>query len=161
MSISVGDRLPDVEVFTMSDGGPEARSSAEFFNGKKVVLFGVPGAFTGVCTDDHMPGFIELSGEFKAKGIDEIYCIAVNDVFVMQAWAEKVGSAGAVTMISDGTGAFAKAAGLTFDGSGASLGLRSKRYSMLVEDGVVKSLQVEQSPGEVKVSGAADLLNTL
>ena len=161
MTISVGDRLPDVEVFTLSEAGPTPHSTAALFKGKKVVLFAVPGAFTPTCSDSHMPGFIAAAGDLKAKGVDEIYCIAVNDPFVMQAWSDKLGAGKAVTVLADGNGAFAKATGLDLDGSGFGLGLRLHRFSMLVDDGVVKSLAVEENPTVVTVSGAEGILADL
>ncbi len=161
MTISVGDQLPDVEVFTLSEDGPQPHSSSALFQGKKVVLFAVPGAFTPTCSETHMPGFIAAASDLKAKGIDDIYCIAVNDPFVMQAWSDTSGAGGSVTVLSDGNGSFAKATGLDLDGAGFGLGLRLKRFSMLVEDGVVKSLAVEEDPTLVTVSGADGILAKL
>ena len=159
MTIAVGDRLPEATFMTMTADGPTQISTAEAFGGKTVALFAVPGAFTPTCSAKHLPGFVEKADELKAKGVNEIACTSVNDVFVMGAWA-KDQSAEPVTMLADGNGDFAKAVGLTMDGSGFGMGVRSQRYSMIVEDGVVKELNVEQ-PGEFKVSGADFMLGQL
>ena len=161
MTISVGDKLPDIQIFTLSDAGSEAHSSASLFAGKKVALFAVPGAFTPTCSDSHMPGFIAAADELKAKGVDEIYCISVNDPFVMQAWSDKLGAGSKVSVLSDGNGEFAKAIGLDLDASGLGLGVRSHRYAMLVDDGEVKTLAVEEDPTVVIVSGAEGILAAL
>ena len=159
MTISVGDKLPDVTLVKASKEGPEKVQSGEYFKGKKVALFSVPGAFTPTCSAKHLPGFVEKADELRAKGIDEIACTAVNDPFVMSAWNESAGSAD-VTMLADGNGEFAEAVGLTMDGSGFGLGKRGQRYSMLVDDGVVKQLNVEQ-PGDFSVSSAEHMLGQL
>ena len=161
MSISVGDQLPEAEVFVLGSEGPEARSVADLFKGKRSVLFAVPGAFTPSCHNDHLPGYVQAAAEIKNKGVDEIYCLAVNDAFVMKAWEDASQAGPSVTLLADGNGAFSKAVDMTFDGAGVGLGVRSLRYSMLVEDGVVKALNVEESPGTVDVSGAAKMLEAL
>jgi len=158
MTIQIGDTLPDVTFTTMTESGPEPVGK-DFFAGKTVALFAVPGAFTPTCSAKHLPGFVEKAGELKAKGVDAIACTSVNDVFVMGAWG-KSSDAGGITMLADGNGAFAEAVGLTMDGSKFGMGTRSQRYSMLVEDGVVKQLNVE-GPGEFKVSTADHLLGQL
>ncbi|WP_454882797.1 redoxin family protein [Sphingomonas oryzagri] len=158
MTIQIGDTLPDVTFTTMTADGPEPVGK-DFFAGKTVALFAVPGAFTPTCSAKHLPGFIEKAGDLKAKGVDAIACTSVNDVFVMGAWGKSAGAEG-ITMLADGNGAFAQAVGLTMDGSKFGMGTRSQRYSMLVEDGVVKQLNVE-GPGEFKVSTADHLLGQL
>lgn len=158
MTIQIGDTLPDVTFTTMTESGPEPVGK-DFFTGKTVALFAVPGAFTPTCSAKHLPGFIEKAGELKAKGVDAIACTSVNDVFVMGAWGKDAGADG-ITMLADGNGAFAEAVGLTMDGSKFGMGTRSQRYSMLIEDGVVKQLNVE-GPGEFKVSTADHLLGQL
>jgi len=159
MTISVGDRIPDVTLVKATDEGPEKVQAGEYFKGKKVALFSVPGAFTPTCSARHLPGYVEKAGDLKAKGIDEIACTAVNDAFVMGAWNIQAGSSD-VTMLADGNGEFAQATGLTMDGSGFGLGQRGQRYSMIVEDGVVKELNVEQ-PGDFSVSSAEHMLGQL
>jgi glutaredoxin/glutathione-dependent peroxiredoxin len=160
MTINVGDTLPETTFATMTDNGPEQVSSTDFFKGKKVALFAVPGAFTPTCSAKHLPGYIEKAHALKAKGIDVIAATAVNDAFVMGAWG-KAGNAGdAVTLLADGNGAFASAIGLTMDGSKFGMGTRSQRYSMVVNDGVVEQLNVE-GPGEFKVSSAEYMLEQL
>jgi peroxiredoxin len=159
MTISVGDKLPNTTLVKATDGGPEAVESDAFFAGRKVALFAVPGAFTPTCSAKHLPGYVEQGDALKAKGVDEIACISVNDAFVMGAWG-KSADAGSVTMLADGNGAFAKAVGLTMDGSKFGMGERSQRYSMLVNDGIVEQLNVE-APGEFKVSSAEHLLSEI
>lgn len=159
MTISVGDKLPDVKLVKATQDGPEAVQSADYFAGKRVALFSVPGAFTPTCSAKHLPGFVEKAADIRAKGIDEIACTAVNDPFVMKAWGAASGSAD-VTMLADGNGEFAKALGLTMDGSGFGLGTRGQRFSMVVKDGVVEQLHVE-APGDFKVSSAEYMLENL
>ncbi len=159
MTISVGEKLPDVTLVKATAEGPDKVQSSDYFAGKKVALFSVPGAFTPTCSAKHLPGFVEKAGELKAKGIDEIACTAVNDAFVMGAWNQRDGSAD-VTMLADGNGDFAEALGLTMDGSGFGLGKRGSRWSMVVNDGVVEQLNVE-GPGEFKVSAADYMLGQL
>jgi peroxiredoxin len=154
MSIQVGDKLPSVTVKHVTPTGMAELKTDELFKGKKVIMFGVPGAFTPTCHKTHLPGYVANADKLKAKGVDAIVCMAVNDPFVMHAWAEQVGAQGKITMFPDGNGELTKALGLELDGRGSGLGTRSKRFSMLVENGVVKSLDVEDKAGEVSVSGA-------
>ena len=162
MAIQVGDRLPQSTFRVMGpDGRPAPKTTDEVFKGRKVVLFAVPGAFTPTCHKNHMPGFVAKADEIKAKGVDAIVVTAVNDVFVLDAWTKQSGCDGKIEYIADGNGDFAKAIGLTVDASGNGLGTRSKRYSMVVEDGTVKSLNVEETPGKAEVSGAENLLKSL
>ena len=159
MTIQVGDKIPQCTLKVMGKDGPEDITTSEIFDGKKVALFAVPGAFTPTCSAKHLPGYVEKAAELKAKGVDEIACTAVNDAFVMGAWNAADGS-GDITMLADGNGAFAAALGLEMDASGFGMGKRSQRYSMLVEDGVVKELNVEQGGG-FEVSSADYLLGQL
>ncbi len=159
MTIAVGDKLPDVKLVKATEAGPEAVQAAEYFKGKRVALFSVPGAFTPTCSVKHLPGFVDKAGELKAKGIDEIVGTAVNDPFVMGAWNKAAGSAD-ITMLADGNGDFAEALGLTMDGSAFGLGKRGQRFSMVVNDGTVEQLNVE-SGGEFKVSSAEYMLEQL
>jgi len=159
MTIQKGDRLPDVPLTIATAEGPQPTTSGEYFKGKRVALFAVPGAFTPTCSARHLPSYVEKSGELKGKGIDEIACISVNDPFVMQAWSERDGSED-ITMLADGNGAFAEAVGLEMDGSKFGLGKRSQRYSMIVDDGVVEQLNVE-APGEYRASSAEHMLDQL
>jgi peroxiredoxin len=161
MTIKIGDRLPDAKFTVMGSDGPAAKTVADVFAGKKVALFAVPGAYTPTCTNDHMPGFVNRVDEFKAKGIDAVACTAVNDVFVLTNWAKDTGAAGKIVMLADGSGDFAKAIGLDIDLSNFGLGLRSKRYAMLVDDGVVKALNVEDSPPVAEKSSAANLCSMI
>jgi peroxiredoxin len=158
MTIKIGDTIPDVTFTTMTESGPEPVGK-DFFADKTVALFAVPGAFTPTCSAKHLPGYLDKAADLKAKGVDAVACTSVNDVFVMGAWA-KANDAADVTMLADGNGAFAQAVGLTMDGSKFGMGTRSQRYSMLIEDGVVKQLNVE-APGEFKVSAADYLLGQL
>ncbi|RIV90012.1 peroxiredoxin [Aurantiacibacter xanthus] len=159
MTISKGEKLPDVKLVKATTDGPDAVQSSEFFAGKKVALFAVPGAFTPTCSAKHLPGYVEKAAELKAKGIDEIACVSVNDAFVMGAWGKDAGSSD-VTMLADGSADFAKAIGLDADFSGYGMGTRSQRFSMIVNDGVVEELNVE-GPGEFKVSSAEHMLGQL
>ena len=159
MTIAVGEKLPDVKLVKATENGPEAVQSADYFKGKRVALFSVPGAFTPTCSAKHLPGYVEKAAELKAKGIDEIACTAVNDPFVMGAWGKASGSSD-VAMLADGNGDFAKAVGLTMDASGFGLGQRGQRFSMVVNDGVVEQLHVE-APGEFKVSSAEHMIENL
>lgn len=159
MTIAVGDKLPDVKLVKATADGPEAVQSADYFAGKKVALFSVPGAFTPTCSAKHLPGFVDKAADLKAKGIDEIACTAVNDAFVMGAWGKASGSDD-VTMLADGNGALAEAVGLTMDGSGFGLGTRGQRFSMVVNDGTVEQLNVE-APGAFEVSSAEYMLGQL
>jgi len=160
-AVQVGDKLPDITLRTPGPDGPKPVKTGEYFKGRKVVLFAVPGAFTGTCTKQHLPSFLENAEQFKAKGVAEVACVAVNDPFVMDAWGKSLGTGGRVTLLSDGNGEFTKAIGMAFDGSGHGLGTRSRRYAMLVQDGIVKTLQVEDNPGQCTVSSAAAILEKL
>lgn len=154
MTISVGDPIPDVTLKRLGAAGMEDVQTGAYFKGRKIVLFAVPGAFTPTCAQKHLPGYIQEADSIKAKGIDEIICLAVNDPFVMKHWGEVAGTQGKVTMLPDGNGEFTRALGLGMDGSGVGLGFRAKRFAMIVEDGIVKDLQVEEKASEVSVSGA-------
>ncbi|RIJ22124.1 peroxiredoxin [Henriciella barbarensis] len=160
MTIKQGDKLPDAVLMEMTGNGPEPRKTDDIFKGKTVALFAVPGAFTPTCSAKHLPGFVEKSEELHGKGVDDIVCTSVNDVFVMNAWGDSAKAGAKVRMLADGNGAFAKAMGLEMDASGFGMGERSKRYSMLVKDGVVEQLNVEDG-GEFKVSSADYLLGQL
>ncbi|MHA6767213.1 redoxin family protein [Sphingobium ummariense] len=160
MTIAKGDRLPSTTFATMTENGPEQIASDDFFAGKTVALFSVPGAFTPTCSARHLPGFIDKAEELKAKGVDVIACTGVNDAFVMGAWSKAAGADGKVTMLADGNGDFAQAVGLTMDGSKFGLGTRGQRFSMIVKDGVVEELNVE-APGDFKVSSADHMLEQL
>ena len=159
MTIQIGDPIPDAQLTIASADGPQAVSSADFFAGKKVALFAVPGAFTPTCSARHLPSYVEKAGDLKAKGVDEIACISVNDPFVMSAWNERDGSSD-ITMLADGNGEFTEALGLSFDGAKFGMGKRSQRYSMLVNDGTIEQVNVE-APGDYRVSGAEALLEQL
>lgn len=161
MAIAIGDRLPEASFRVMEPDGIKTMTTGELFGGKKIVMFAVPGAFTPTCHLKHLPGFIEHADEFKTLGIDTVACVAVNDPFVLGAWAEASGGKGKVLFLSDGNAEFTKKIGMDFDGSGIGLGTRSKRYAALVEDGVVKELNVEDSPGVAVESTAAKLLEGL
>src|SRR6202035_4989495 len=161
MAIKVGDRVPSGSFMTMSADGPKPVNTDELFKGKKVVLFAVPGAFTPTCHKNHMPGYVKNADAIKAKGIDTIAVTAVNDVFVMDAWKKASGAEGKVEFLADGSADFAKALGLTLDASANGLGVRSKRYSMVIDDGVVKSINIEDAPGKAEVSGADNLLKQI
>ena len=159
MAIQVGDRIPDVQLTLATPEGPVPVKSGDYFTGKRIALFAVPGAYTPTCSARHLPSYVEKAEELKAKGVDEIACISVNDPFVMAAWGERDGSQD-ITMIADGNGAFADAVGLEMDGAKFGMGKRSQRYSMLVNDGVVEQLNVE-GPGEYRASSAEYMLEQL
>jgi peroxiredoxin len=159
MTIQVGQRLPDLPLTIASADGPKPTTSGEFFSGKRVALFAVPGAFTPTCSARHLPSYVEKASELKGQGIDEIACISVNDPFVMAAWGQRDGSED-ITMLSDGNGDFAEAIGLGMDASKFGMGKRSQRYSMLVDDGVVEQLNIE-APGEYRASSAEYMLDQL
>jgi glutaredoxin/glutathione-dependent peroxiredoxin len=161
MTIQVGDKLPSATLRYLTPEGPKEITTDEFFRGKKVALFAVPGAFTPACSQRHLPGYVEKAAEIKAKGIDEVACVAVNDVSVLNAWAKSQNVGDKITMLSDGSGEFARALGLELDMRSGGLGMRSQRYSMVVDDGVVKSLNVEPRPGSVESSGAEAMLRAL
>ena len=159
MTIKVGDRLPDVPLTIGTADGPKPTTASEFFSGKRVALFAVPGAFTPTCSARHLPSYVEKAQELKGQGVDEIACISVNDPFVMAAWGKADGSED-ITMLADGNGAFADAVGLSMDASKFGMGKRSQRYSMIVNDGVVEQLNVE-APGEYRTSSAEYMLDQL
>jgi glutaredoxin/glutathione-dependent peroxiredoxin len=158
MSIKVGDTLPDATLISITPAGPAPLATHDLFSGKKVVLFGVPGAYTGVCTKQHMPGFVQDAEAIKAKGVDTIACLAVNDPAVLTAWSKDTGADGKILMLSDWNAEYIKQLGLDFDGSKFGLGTRSKRFSAVVDNCVVKELNVEDSPGQVTTSSAANAL---
>lgn len=160
MTIQEGDTLPKANFMTMGAEGPQPVSTDDVFGGKTVALFAVPGAFTPTCSAKHLPGFVQKADELKSRGVDSIACMSVNDVFVMDAWGKNQNAGGDVQMLADGNGDFAKALGLEMDGSGFGMGTRSQRFSMLVEDGVVKKLNVEAG-GDFKVSSAEHMLEQL
>lgn len=160
MTIQIGEALPQIEFYTMTAEGEHKLFTDVVFQGRKVVLFAVPGAFTSTCSKSHMPSFLAALDDIKAKGVDTIACTSVNDIDVMTAWAKLSGAEGKILMLADGNASFAKAVGLEYDRSNAGMGLRSKRYSMIVENGVVKALNVETKSG-VNVSGAETILTQL
>ena len=161
MTIKPGDKIPDAQLMHMSDAGPAPITSAELFDGKTVAMFALPGAFTPTCSNQHLPGFIQKSEELRAAGVDTIICLSVNDAFVMGAWGEQQGAGGKVMMVGDGNAELTEKMGLTMDGSGFGMGTRSLRYSMIVRDGVVETLNVEGNPGQAVDSGAENLLSQL
>ena len=159
MTISTGARLPDATLVKIGDKGPEGVALSERLKGRKVALFAVPGAFTPTCHSAHVPSFIRTKDDFAAKGVDEIICVSVNDPFVMKAWGEATGATAAgITMLSDAASEFTKAIGMAFDAPPAGLIARSRRYAMLVEDGVVTVLHAEEAPGTCEISGGEALL---
>jgi peroxiredoxin len=160
MTIQVGDRLPKVTFIKATPEGPQPVDSEEYFGGRKIALFSVPGAFTPTCSARHLPGFVDKLDEFQAKGVDEVACTAVNDAFVMGAWSDSAEAAGKVTMLADGSGEFVRAIGLDADFSKFGMGPRGQRFSMLVDDNVVKQLNVEE-PGAFNVSSAEYMLERL
>ena len=160
MTIKVGDKLPSVTLAEATADGPKPIKSDDFFKGRRIALFAVPGAFTPTCSAKHLPGFKQLAPDIKAKGVDAIACVSVNDGFVMRAWAEDQAVGEDIVMLADGSGDFARATGLELDATGLGMGKRSKRYSMIVEDGVVTALNLEE-PGEFRVSAADYLLGQL
>lgn len=160
MTIKIGDRLPDATFMTFTAEGPKPVTTAEVFGGKTVALFAVPGAFTPTCSARHLPGYVEDAAALKAKGVDQIACVSVNDMFVMKAWGEAQQVGDSVLMLADGNGDFTKSLGLVMDGSKFGLGERSQRYSMVVKDGVVDKLNVEAGP-ELRVSAADYMLEQL
>lgn len=161
MAVKVGDRLPsDLKLKEMSSSGPKDVTVGDVFNGKKVVVFAVPGAFTPTCSMKHLPGFVEQAEAIKKKGVDDIVCLSVNDAFVMGAWGENQKASGKVRMLADGNGDLTKALGLSLDASGFGMGSRSQRYAMIVQDGTIKELLVEPGPG-LNVSSAESVLSKL
>jgi len=161
MSISVGDKLPEATFTVMTADGPSGMSTSDVFAGKKVAAFAVPGAFTPTCHLKHLPGFLDHLNDFKGHGVDTVACIAMNDIFVLDAWAKSTGAEGKILFLADGNGDFTKAMGLEFDASAVGLGERSKRYAMLVDDGVVKVLNIEDAPASAIISSADELLKSL
>jgi len=157
MTIQIGDRLPGATLYEMTPEGPQTRTVDELTRGRCIVIFGLPGAFTPTCSARHVPGFLEQYAEFKEKGIDDIVCVSVNDAYVMGAWCKSQGAEGKIRMLADGNAAFAKALGLDADFSARGMGVRSQRYSLFADNGVVKALNVEQ-PGKFDVSDAGSLL---
>jgi peroxiredoxin len=160
MTIKVGDKIPSATLMQMKDGGPKPVSTDDLFAGKKVVLFALPGAFTPTCSAKHLPGFIQHADEIKQKGVDAIACLSVNDAFVMGAWGEQQKAGDKVMMLADGNGDFTRALGLEMDASKFGMGQRSQRYSMVVDNGVVKALNVE-APGAFEVSSADHMVGLL
>ncbi|HEU4550745.1 MAG TPA: peroxiredoxin [Rhizomicrobium sp.] len=160
MTIKVGDKIPSVTLMEMQDGKPAAVKTDDFFKGRRVALFALPGAFTPTCSAKHVPGFVSNHDALKAKGVDAIACVSVNDAFVMGAWGKDQNAGGKVHMLADGNGEFTQAVGLVMDGTKFGMGKRSQRYSMIVDDGVVKSLNVEE-PGAFEVSSAEHMLGQL
>ncbi|GJL94163.1 MAG: peroxiredoxin [Hyphococcus sp.] len=160
MTISVGDKIPSAKVMLATDAGPDQVDAGEFLGSGKVALFSVPGAFTPTCSAKHLPGFVEKAAEFQAKGVDKIVCMSVNDAFVMDAWGKDQNAGGKVEMLADGNGDFARALGLAMDGKGFGMGERAQRFSIVIEDGMVKHLNVEE-PGAFDVSSAEHMLGQL
>jgi len=160
MTIAIGDALPAATLVRMTADGPEKVDTKDYFAGRRIALFSVPGAFTPTCSAKHLPGFIDKADALKAKGIDEVIGTAVNDAFVMGAWGESAGAGGKVTLLADGNGDFVRALGLEFDGSAYGMGVRGKRFSMVVNDGKVEKLFIE-APGEFRVSSAEYMLAEL
>ena len=161
MTIKPGDKLPDATLMHLTDAGPAPISTEELFGGKTVALFAVPGAFTPTCSNQHLPGFIEKSEELRAAGVDTIVCMSVNDAFVMGAWGQQQGATGKVMMVGDGNAELTQKMGLSVDSSGFGMGTRSARFSMIVRDGVLETLNIEQNPGQAVDSGAENLLSQL
>ncbi len=161
MSLAIGDRLPEATFFVPGESGPEKRTTSELFSGRKVVLVGMPGAFTPTCHRNHLPGFLENRDAILEKGIDEIAILSTNDTHVLRAWAEASGAKDRVLFVSDGNAEFVRKAGLDLDRTANGMGIRSQRFAMIVEDGVVKSLAVEDAPGQTTVSAAAQILEQL
>lgn len=160
MAVSVGDRIPEATLVKIGAEGPQPVSTSDFFAGRTVALFAVPGAFTPTCSAKHLPGFVEHAQALKDKGVDEIACVSVNDAFVMSAWGQASGVEGKVTMLADGNGAFTEAMGLVLDASGFGMGKRSQRYSLVARDGVITHLFVEEG-GQFQVSSAEHMLGQL
>jgi peroxiredoxin len=160
MSISVGDKIPAIELAVMEKDGPESINTRQIFNGKKVVLFALPGAFTPTCSTAHVPGFVVFNDAIRAKGVDTIACLSVNDAYVMGAWGQAQNVGDNILMLGDGNGDFTQAVGLSIDGTESNMGIRSQRYAMIVEDGVVTHLNIE-TPPEFKVSDAESILKLL
>jgi peroxiredoxin len=160
MSIKAGERMPEGKFKVMSDKGPQDLTTKELFDGKRVVLFSVPGAFTPTCDAKHLPGYLQLADKLRAKGVDTIACMAVNDVFVMNAWGKASNAAGKVLMLADGNGDYARALGLELDGKGFGMGMRGQRFAIIVDKGVATHVDIE-APGQFKVSAAEAVLAQL
>lgn len=161
MTIASGDKLPAATFMHMSDAGPAPLSTSDIFDGKTVALFALPGAFTPTCSNQHLPGYISKAETLREKGVDTIICLSVNDAFVMDAWGKQQNAGDKVMMLADGNGDFTRAIGLEMDGAGFGMGTRSLRYSMIVRDGVVETLNLEGNPGEALVSGADNMLSQI
>ena len=161
MTLSVGDRLPDSDLFVPGDSGPEKKTVKELFAGRKVVLVGMPGAFTPTCHRNHLPGFVENRDAIMEKGVDEIIVLSTNDTHVLRAWAEASGATDRIRFVSDGNAEFVQKADLSIDASARGMGIRSKRFAMIVEDGMVRAIAVEDAPGQVAASAAAQILQLL
>ena len=161
MTLSVGDRVPAATLFEPGPGGPEKLSTDTLFGGRKIVLVGMPGAFTPTCHNNHLPGFIEHRDAILAKGVAEIVVLSTNDTHVLRAWGEASGASGKIRFVSDGNAEFISQAGLSFDGSGTGMGTRARRFAMIVEDGVVTALAIEEQRGQTAVSSAAQILEKL
>ncbi len=160
MAISVGDQIPNVKVMLAGEKGPQEAQTGDLLGGGKVALFSVPGAYTPTCSAKHLPGFVEQADALRAKGVDKIVCMSVNDAFVMDSWGRDQGAAGKVEMLADGNGEFARALGLTMDATGFGMGERAQRFSAVIENGVVRELNVE-APGAFEVSSAEYMINQL
>jgi len=160
MTIKAGDHMPEGKFKTMGEKGPQDLTTAQLFDGKRVVLFSVPGAFTPTCSAKHLPGYVELADKLRAKGIDTIACMAVNDVFVMNAWGKASNVADKVLMLADGNGEYARALGLEMDGRGVGMGMRGQRFAIVVDKGVARQVDIE-APGQFKVSAAEAVLAQL
>ncbi len=158
MTIKAGDTMPEGQFMTMTDEGPKPVTSAELFGGKTVVLFGLPGAFTPTCSNSHLPGYIQNASALKGKGVDTIACMSVNDAFVMGAWGKDQGAGDAVMMLADGSADYASAMGLNLDLTARGMGMRATRFSILVENGVAKAVNVEENPGVAEATGADTML---
>ncbi len=161
MTIKIGDKLPDATFMTMGAEGPKPLTTSEIFAGKKVALFAVPGAYTPTCHQQHMPGFVAHLDELKGKGVEQVVCTSVNDVFVMDQWGKEAGAGANILMVADGNGDFAKSIGLDIDLTGFGMGVRSKRYAMLVNDGFVEVLNIDEMPPEHDLSSAATLCSAI
>jgi len=159
--IAIGDRIPDVEVRTMTESGPTPVQTGELLGTGRVVLFGLPGAFTPTCSDHHLPGYVMRAEELKAKGVDAVYCVSVNDAFVMGAWGNALEVGTTVTLLADGNGTLTQALDLVMDGTGFGLGLRSQRFAMVIEEGVVTLLNIETKGGSIEESGVEAVLSAL
>jgi peroxiredoxin len=161
MSIQPGEKIPSVQLMHLTDAGPTPITTEELFSGKTIALFALPGAFTPTCSNQHLPGFINKSEELREKGVDTIVCLSVNDAFVMGAWGQQQGANGKVLMVGDGNGELTEKLGLSMDGSGFGMGTRSLRYSMIVRDGVVETVNIESNPGQAVESGVDNLMSQL